>query len=251
MTSPLWISHRGLAQNATENTAAAFTAAFENGFTHCETDLRLTADGHLVLAHDPHLRRLAGQSLIIHQTSRQELEKIPLPCGHRMLFWDEWESRFSDHHWTLDIKRETAPEVIRFLTRWARDRKKEDWLRQAVRFVCWSKSHETLLQQHLPGVVCYARREECYRAGLASLLGLPFAGGLVAGRVYALSPRLLGIPLFRPSLIQRYHQRGAGVVAFLPESAEDTEQAISCGCDEILTNHPLPKKHQEPPRKTE
>lgn len=47
--------HRGARGLAPENTLAAFRKALEIGVTTLETDLAMTRDGVLVLAHDPHL----------------------------------------------------------------------------------------------------------------------------------------------------------------------------------------------------
>ena len=57
---PFWISHRGYAKKYTENSQEAFDAALDLGFEFLETDLRITADGHIVLCHDPDFRRLGG-----------------------------------------------------------------------------------------------------------------------------------------------------------------------------------------------
>lgn len=48
------IAHRGapLISGEPPNSRAAFAAAKAQGFTHVETDLRLAADGQIVLAHD-------------------------------------------------------------------------------------------------------------------------------------------------------------------------------------------------------
>jgi len=52
---PRILAHRGLALDAPENTIAAFQAALAAGATHLETDVRATADGVAVLAHDAEL----------------------------------------------------------------------------------------------------------------------------------------------------------------------------------------------------
>ena len=57
---PLVIAHRGASALASENTAASFEAAFGAGADAVETDIRLTADGVPVCAHDADLRRLHG-----------------------------------------------------------------------------------------------------------------------------------------------------------------------------------------------
>jgi glycerophosphoryl diester phosphodiesterase len=52
---PRIIAHRGLALDAPQNSIDAFRAALATGATHLETDVRATADGAAVLAHDPTL----------------------------------------------------------------------------------------------------------------------------------------------------------------------------------------------------
>ena len=49
--------HRGASASAPENTYAAFEEAIREGAVYTETDIRTTADGHLILIHDPTLDR--------------------------------------------------------------------------------------------------------------------------------------------------------------------------------------------------
>lgn len=51
------IAHRGASGYAPENTRAAFEKAIAMGADAIETDVRLTADGHLVLVHDATVTR--------------------------------------------------------------------------------------------------------------------------------------------------------------------------------------------------
>jgi len=67
------LAHRGAPVSAqSENTVAAVTAALDAGADGVEVDLRLSADGVLVLSHDADLGRLCG---------------LPLPVAGRT--WDE------------------------------------------------------------------------------------------------------------------------------------------------------------------
>src|SRR5690625_2778281 len=75
MGSPVWISHRGFCQDHEENSAQAFRAACAIGFEHLETDLRTTADGHIVLAHDPTMERLIGTTHTIESSPRLRSEE--------------------------------------------------------------------------------------------------------------------------------------------------------------------------------
>ena len=52
---PLVLAHRGASARARENTLAAFSLAADLGADWVELDVRTTADGALVLHHDPEL----------------------------------------------------------------------------------------------------------------------------------------------------------------------------------------------------
>jgi glycerophosphoryl diester phosphodiesterase len=52
---PAVVGHRGAPLQHPENTPASFAAAAAEGATWVELDARLSADGHVVVVHDPHL----------------------------------------------------------------------------------------------------------------------------------------------------------------------------------------------------
>ncbi|MBN2056420.1 glycerophosphodiester phosphodiesterase [bacterium] len=74
----LVIAHRGAPAAAMENTMAAVRAAADEGADMVEVDVRLTADGVPVLAHDPDLRRTAADARTIASMSLEELREIDL-----------------------------------------------------------------------------------------------------------------------------------------------------------------------------
>jgi glycerophosphoryl diester phosphodiesterase len=74
---PLVIGHRGAAARAPENTLAGFRMAKSLGCTWVEFDVRLTADGNLVVCHDDRLDRTTGAS--------GRISKLPL-VAIRQLF---------------------------------------------------------------------------------------------------------------------------------------------------------------------
>jgi glycerophosphoryl diester phosphodiesterase len=83
---PLLLGHRGnrVCANAPENTFAAFDLALEQGCDGFEFDVRVTADGALVICHDPRV----GNLNIARATRRQlgslpTLEDVLARYGHR------------------------------------------------------------------------------------------------------------------------------------------------------------------------
>lgn len=87
----LIVAHRGLHTAAPENSLAAVQAAVEAGCTRIEVDVRATADGHLVLMHDPTLERTTSGEGALHGLRAHELGAVrladasPIPSLHEAL----------------------------------------------------------------------------------------------------------------------------------------------------------------------
>lgn len=73
---PEWIAHRGLSASAPENTAASIQLAWLSGADAVEVDVRLTADGEVVLFHDETLSRICGLNRKPEEMSLSELRKL-------------------------------------------------------------------------------------------------------------------------------------------------------------------------------
>jgi glycerophosphoryl diester phosphodiesterase len=79
---PLALAHRGGALFAPniglENTMTAFRNAVEMGYTHIETDVHLTRDGHLVAFHDDRLDRVSDRTGLIRDLTLEEIRAARL-----------------------------------------------------------------------------------------------------------------------------------------------------------------------------
>lgn len=73
---PEWIAHRGLSASAPENTPASIQLAWLSGVDAVEVDVRLTADGEVVLFHDETLSRICGLNRKLEEMSLSELRKL-------------------------------------------------------------------------------------------------------------------------------------------------------------------------------
>ncbi|MGH7265293.1 MAG: glycerophosphodiester phosphodiesterase, partial [Candidatus Rokuibacteriota bacterium] len=73
---PRLIAHRGAPTRAPEHTIPAYEAAIEAGADALALDLRLSADGHLVVIHDARLERTTdGRGRVRDRTAR-ELKRL-------------------------------------------------------------------------------------------------------------------------------------------------------------------------------
>jgi glycerophosphoryl diester phosphodiesterase len=68
--------HRGSSAAAPENTFAAFERALGDGAAYVETDIRRTADGVLVLLHDPSLDRTSDGRGLVADTDLEEIRRL-------------------------------------------------------------------------------------------------------------------------------------------------------------------------------
>lgn len=236
---PTWISHRGLTESAPENTLKAFRAARQAGFQALETDLRVTADDHLVLCHDADLTRLFGVSGRIDQMERRQVEALRFADGSAPLFLEQFLEEFAACQWTLDIKPESGEKTIRVFSEWAERKKATDWITAHGKFLMWSAAQEALLKEHFPAAHFYARKYECWRAGLCVLGKMPVLGNIRSGRTYALKGRIGSVECFRRDFVEAFHSRRARVVAYLPETDREARAAAAAGVDEILTDHSI------------
>ena len=89
------IGHRGGRYEFEENTLAAFKGSYAGGVRAYETDIRLTADGELVVIHDSSLKRMTGVDMDVEKSTRKEIEKVRTQKGNPILFLDVLADYFS------------------------------------------------------------------------------------------------------------------------------------------------------------
>ncbi len=80
---PVVIAHRGDSAHRPENTLAAFAGALEVGATAVELDVQLTADGELVVLHDPTLERTTSGRGDVRRMPLAEVRKLSAGCPER------------------------------------------------------------------------------------------------------------------------------------------------------------------------
>ncbi|KAH7011810.1 PLC-like phosphodiesterase [Ilyonectria destructans] len=116
---PQAIAHRGAKVSWPENTMAAFRGAVAVGAHALETDVHLSADGVVVLSHDPSLKRCYGVDKKIANCDWEFLEtlrtvrepKEPLPRFKELLEW--LATPGLQKIWVvLDIKIDDDPEEL-------------------------------------------------------------------------------------------------------------------------------------------
>ncbi len=74
----LLFAHRGCAQNAPENTMAAFSRVLTNGIPGVELDVQMCKTGELIVCHDFDLKRISGKPVKIEEVSYEEIKELDI-----------------------------------------------------------------------------------------------------------------------------------------------------------------------------
>jgi len=116
---PLIIAHRGASHDAPENTVAAFRLAMEQGADGFEGDYYLTSDGQIACIHDPDTERVAGEKLLVKQSTLAELRQLDVGAWKHARYRGE---RLPTLEESLDevppgkliyIELKTGPEIVK------------------------------------------------------------------------------------------------------------------------------------------
>lgn len=114
---PIRLAHRGSRVLWPENTAEAFRGAVELGYKYIETDVRISADGHVVVFHDETLERTTNGRGKVADWALDELRQFDagynfdpaagFPArgtGVRVSTLAEVFADFPDVHFNIDLK---------------------------------------------------------------------------------------------------------------------------------------------------
>jgi glycerophosphoryl diester phosphodiesterase len=233
----IFFAHRGAWKLSLENTIESFKLAVKNNFFHLETDLRCSADGKIILSHDPSFKRLGGPEDLITNLSAQAIKEINLKNNFKPCFLDDIYPLFSKCKWIWDIKPEDGIKTIKCLEKWAKENQAQKWIIENVWFLLWDKKQEKLLEETFPKATCLAQENSCWRAGLSALLKIPALGNIQKNKKYGLPPRLFGINLYREKIISSYTNRGAQIIAYLPQTNDEIKLAQQSGINIFLIDY--------------
>ena len=79
------VAHRGASIEQPENTIEAFEAAIDLGADAVEFDVRMTADGHAVVMHDPDVSRTTDGTGLVSEMTLEEMRTLGVPTVEEAL----------------------------------------------------------------------------------------------------------------------------------------------------------------------
>ena len=245
---PVAMAHRGGAIEHLENTLPAFEACVDMGYRYLETDVRVTADGVLVVFHDPTLERVTDRTGRIESLPWAEVSAARIGGREPILRLEDLLGAWPDVRFNLDIK---AAGVLAPLVRTVR--------RLAI-------TDRICLGSFSDARIAAARR--LFGPSVCTALG---PRGVAALRLSSYSPRAAGlvriqagvaqVPLQlggRALLDERFlaaaHARDLQVHVWTVDTEEETTAMLDLGVDGVMTDRPamlrelLEKRGQWVPR---
>jgi glycerophosphoryl diester phosphodiesterase len=233
---PLIIGHRGAPDQAPENTGSAFRAAVETGVSIIETDVRITSDGHIVVAHDVDFSRLGGPSIPIRKCLRRELESIVLTDAagrtDKPLFMDDALRFFPDVSFSVDLK-DPGPAVVRAWSELIRETGAE----QRCRTASFRDRTLRIFRRLNPGAPISVARLGVLRLLISTILGVPRKPGPGEG-VLQVPERSGFLRILTPRRIALWQKFGWKVQVWTIDRENDMRRFIEWGIDGIITNQP-------------
>jgi glycerophosphoryl diester phosphodiesterase len=230
--TPLAFAHRGGAIEHLENSMPAFEACVALGYRYLETDVRVTADGVLVVFHDATLERTTDRTGRIEQLPWSEVAQARIGGREPIVRLEDLLGAWPDVRFNLDIK---AAGVLAPLLRTVRRLEVADRL---------------CLASFSDARVAAARR--LFGPSMCTALG---PRGVAALRLSSYSPRAAGlvripagcaqVPLQlggRALVDERFvaaaHARGLQVHVWTVDTPEETETMLDLGVDGVMTDRP-------------
>lgn len=211
-----------------ENTVHAFRQAVGLGYRYLETDVRVTADGHLVVHHDADLARTTDHSGLISTLALREVRKARVGGIDPVPTLDEVLEEFPDRTFMIDIKQAGAVRpLVECLGRhgaWNRVNIGSFGASRLRKFRRLSGTRATTAADPLDVVV-----------NLVSPVrfGAPPAAFQIP-RDWHLGP--FQVPVLTKGFVARAHARGAAVHVWTINNREDLHAVLDQGVDGIVTD---------------
>lgn len=209
----------------------AFVKAIAAGAAYIETDVRASADGVAVIAHDPDLVRLAGRDVRVDQLTFSELRRVDLGEGQTFCSLAEALDAFPETRFNIDVKSRGAvqPTVAAILDARAAQR---------VLVSSFDERRRRAAVHGLPGVASSSSARLFAVALLAGKVGLsPVVRLALRGLVAVQVPeKAIGLRITTARMIRRLHEAGVEVHVWTVNDPARMDELLDLGVDGIVTD---------------
>ena len=227
------IGHRGGRYEFEENTLSAFKGSYAQGVRAYETDIRLTADGELVVIHDSSLKHMADVDMDVEKSTRKQIEKVRTKQGNPVLFLDVLADYFS------------TTEVL--YVEW--EMKSNNYSEEQLKVYC-DKVYNTVMSKR-PATALYifssfdhralrTMKERHPDAECMLITGDPVSEKSIAtAKELGLRRIACGVNGTSRAAVKAAHQEGMIVNLWPGGSVEDFQLALALGADIACTDYPV------------
>jgi len=237
LPAPLLFAHRGGRLEVVENSRAALEHTRHLGLTYFETDVHATADGVVVLHHDPDLDRMTDTSGLIADLTWDEVSRARDASGHAPVRLEEALADYPELRFNIDAKAEGALEPLVSLAR------------RNVARVClasFSDSRLARIRAAAPEVATSMGQREIAAMVAISRLPLGRATSVATSRLPAATAatclqvpiRHRGIPVVTRRLLDLAHALGLGVHVWTVDDPATMVRLLDLGVDGLVTDVP-------------
>jgi glycerophosphoryl diester phosphodiesterase len=213
--------HRGALGTEPENTLRSFRRAVADGCDEIELDLRVTADGELVIMHDAVVDRTTSGTGAVEELTLAELRALDAGLGEQIPTWAETVAAI-DVRFQAEVKAEAAVPLL------AQSLKSDRAL-----------AERTLVTSFHPEILL-AIREAFPDVTTGHIFGRTpdIAEVVTRTRAAGATWSLCGIAGLTPEVVADLHTAGLSVTAWPVPDAETLATAASLGVDGITTDNP-------------
>jgi glycerophosphoryl diester phosphodiesterase len=200
-----------------------------------------SADGVLVVCHDPTLERVADHPGRIADMTWRELAAVRLAGSEPLPRLDELLAAWPEARFNIDAKADAAVEPLaRFLEGGS------DLDRVCV--TSFSDRRLTLLRRRLGSALCTAAGPRQVTALRVASLASPHRQALGAAawagaRAAQVPERWFKVAVADRRLLEAAHRAGLAVHVWTVNDTDDMERLIDAGVDGIMTDHPTWLRH--------
>lgn len=235
LPQPIVFAHRGASAHAPENTLAAFELALAQRADAVELDVKLSADGRVVVIHDATVDRTTGSTGRVKDLSLAKLRSLDAGSffsekyrGERIPTLEEVFESVGKHIFinveltNYNTPRDQLVETVCMLV-------KKSGLQKQVMFSSFFASNLSKARAYLPDVP----RGLLAFGGLLGAWARSF--GFAFGRYQALHPYLKDVT---PQQVRRVHRLQRRIHVWTVNAAEDMRRLFHWGVDAIFTDDP-------------
>jgi glycerophosphoryl diester phosphodiesterase len=232
---PIIIAHRGDKTHAPENTLSAFKLAAENGADAIEFDVKLTADGRVIVLHDPTVNRTTNGMGKISQLPFAAVRDLDAGAWFSEKFQGERIPTLDEVLETVGRRLYINIELTNYVTPGdglvpkVVDVVKKHGLLDQMLFSSFFARNLNITRSLLPEVPC----------GLLCMRGILGSWGRAftwRGDYYGLHPFFTDVD---PGLVYRVQAAGKRVYVWTVNPEEDLKRMIGLGVDAIITDNPV------------